>query len=191
MQTDARSARPLKRQRWATGLPSEQDFFDKVLQPTPELSALPIATATNITQATKITAAITGTNQKSSTMAVRNKVTTSQASVRLRQFGLISTQQNVAHHSRRASDVRLQTGAVDEDWDLLKSFFPPEWKQMAKSSGALKSLRQDKSEENCLRVLLLHFGCGLSMRETVVPTASTMSPQPSPSQVPGVRSRAT
>jgi hypothetical protein len=58
--------------------------------------------------------------------------------------------------------------AVDEDWDLLKSFFPLEWKQMAKSSGALKGLRQDKSEENCLRVLLLHFGCGFSMRETVV-----------------------
>jgi len=37
-------------------------------------------------------------------------------------------------------------------------------------SGAvrLKGLRQDKSEEHLLRVLLLHIGCGLSMRETVV-----------------------
>jgi hypothetical protein len=32
--------------------------------------------------------------------------------------------------------------------------------------GALKGLRQDKGEENYLRVLMLHFGCGLSMRET-------------------------
>src|SRR6516225_5866475 len=30
-----------------------------------------------------------------------------------------------------------------------------------------KGLRQDKGEENYLRVLMLHFGCGLSMRETV------------------------
>ena len=34
--------------------------------------------------------------------------------------------------------------------------------------GATKGLRQDKSEENYLRVLLMHLGCGLSMRETVV-----------------------
>jgi len=33
---------------------------------------------------------------------------------------------------------------------------------------ALKGLRQDKSEENYMRTLLLHLGCGLSMRETVV-----------------------
>lgn len=32
----------------------------------------------------------------------------------------------------------------------------------------MKGLRQDKSEENYLRVLLMHLGCGLSMRETVV-----------------------
>jgi hypothetical protein len=35
-------------------------------------------------------------------------------------------------------------------------------------SGALKGLRQDKSAEDLLRVLLLHLGCGYSMRETVV-----------------------
>jgi hypothetical protein len=30
------SARALKQQGWVIGLPSEKDFFDKVLQPTPE-----------------------------------------------------------------------------------------------------------------------------------------------------------
>jgi len=58
--------------------------------------------------------------------------------------------------------------AADEDWDLLLSFFPSNWKQLAQTSGAMKGLRQDKSEENYLRVLLLHLGCGFSMRETVV-----------------------
>lgn len=63
----------------------------------------------------------------------------------------------------------METGnAVEEDWDLLVSFFPANWKQLAGLSGALKGLRQDKSEENLLRVLLLHVGCGFSMRETVV-----------------------
>ena len=58
--------------------------------------------------------------------------------------------------------------AADEDWNLLLSFFPANWKELAQASGALKGLRQDKSEENYLRVLLLHLGCGFSMRETVV-----------------------
>jgi Transposase DDE domain len=58
--------------------------------------------------------------------------------------------------------------AADEDWNLLLSFFPPDWKELAKVTKALKGLRQDKSEENFLRTLLLHLGCGFSMRETVV-----------------------
>jgi hypothetical protein len=58
--------------------------------------------------------------------------------------------------------------AADEDWALLVSFFPSKWKQLARSSDALKGLRQDKSAEEYLRVLLLHFGCGFSMRETVL-----------------------
>ena len=60
------------------------------------------------------------------------------------------------------------SNATDEDWDLLVSFFPRDWRDLALSSGALKGLRRDKSEEKLLRVLLLHVGCGLSMRETVV-----------------------
>jgi Transposase DDE domain len=58
--------------------------------------------------------------------------------------------------------------AVDEDWNLLLSFFPPNWRELAQVTEALKGLRQDKSEENYIRTLLLHLGCGFSMRETVV-----------------------
>jgi hypothetical protein len=61
-----------------------------------------------------------------------------------------------------------QINAANEDWVLLRSFFPLDWKQIARRTGALKGLRQDKSEENCLRILLMHLGCGYSMRETVV-----------------------
>jgi len=57
--------------------------------------------------------------------------------------------------------------AADEDWELLLSFFPDGWRDLARTTGALKGLRQDKGEEDCLRVLMIHFGCGLSMKETV------------------------
>lgn len=56
--------------------------------------------------------------------------------------------------------------AAQEDWDVLVSFFPSNWKELAQECRALKGLRQDKSEENYLRVLLLHLGCGFSLRET-------------------------
>lgn len=57
---------------------------------------------------------------------------------------------------------------MDEDWPLLLSFFPDGWRDMALDTGALKGLRKDKSPENLLRTLLIHFGCGHSLRETVV-----------------------
>ncbi|MCF6283835.1 MAG: IS4 family transposase [Candidatus Hydrogenedentes bacterium] len=55
-----------------------------------------------------------------------------------------------------------------EDWNLLMSFFPPDWRELAVSTNALKGLRKDKSEENLLRTLMIHLGCGYSLRETVV-----------------------
>jgi hypothetical protein len=57
--------------------------------------------------------------------------------------------------------------AAVEDWKLLRTFFPQDWKELARQNQALKGLRKDKNEENYLRVLLMHFGCGFSMRETV------------------------
>src|SRR5438270_4255798 len=57
--------------------------------------------------------------------------------------------------------------AAEEDWELLKTFFPPRWRELAVETGALKGLRQDKSEEEYLRVLLMHLGCGFSLRDTV------------------------
>jgi hypothetical protein len=58
--------------------------------------------------------------------------------------------------------------ALAEDWELLMSFFPADWRKQAQTCGALKGLRQDKSAESYLRVLLLHWGCGFSLRETIV-----------------------
>ena len=57
---------------------------------------------------------------------------------------------------------------LSEDWDLLMTFLPANWRELAAETGALKGLRKDKSVEKLLRVLLMHLGCGYSLRETAV-----------------------
>ena len=59
------------------------------------------------------------------------------------------------------------------DLRLLVSFLPGEWHELATSTGALAGLRKDKSAENLLRVLLIHLGCGHSLRETAVRSRKT------------------
>jgi len=55
-----------------------------------------------------------------------------------------------------------------DDWQILVGLFPAEWQQMGRSSGAIRRLRGFPSLEALLRTLLLHVGCGWSLRETAV-----------------------
>lgn len=55
-----------------------------------------------------------------------------------------------------------------EDWETLISFLPEGWREKAKELGALRRLRNFKDSESLLRVLLIHFIDGCSLRETVV-----------------------
>ena len=57
---------------------------------------------------------------------------------------------------------------LNEDWNVVKSFFPKNWRWSAKRTKALKGLRKDKDPEQLLHALLIHFGCGYSLRETSV-----------------------
>jgi hypothetical protein len=57
---------------------------------------------------------------------------------------------------------------LDEDWNLLLGLLPTEWCQRAVLSGACERLRGFSSASSLLRTLLLHVGCGYSLRETVV-----------------------
>ena len=57
---------------------------------------------------------------------------------------------------------------ADEDWDVLRSFLPTDWRDMAVKTNALKGLRKDKSEEKLLRTLLIHLASGHSLRETAL-----------------------
>jgi hypothetical protein len=58
--------------------------------------------------------------------------------------------------------------ALDEDWKILVGLFPPNWQQVGRLSGAVERLRGFDSLHEVLRVLLMHVGCGYSLRETAV-----------------------
>jgi hypothetical protein len=58
--------------------------------------------------------------------------------------------------------------ALDEDWRILLDLLPPSWQRVARLSGAVERLRGFDSVNEVLRVLLMHVGCGYSLRETVV-----------------------
>jgi hypothetical protein len=55
-----------------------------------------------------------------------------------------------------------------EDWQVLVGLLPSDWEQLGRSTGAVKRLRGFDSVNNLLRTLLLHVGCGWSLRETAV-----------------------
>jgi hypothetical protein len=57
---------------------------------------------------------------------------------------------------------------LDEDWDLLQSLFPADWKELGRQTGAITRLRGFNSVDNVLRTLLMHVGSGWSLRETSV-----------------------
>src|SRR5271163_2546730 len=55
-----------------------------------------------------------------------------------------------------------------EDWQILLGLFPAEWQRLGRSCGAVTRLRGFPSLDALLRTLLLHVGCGWSLRETAV-----------------------
>ena len=65
---------------------------------------------------------------------------------------------------------------MNEDWDLLLSFLPRKWAELAGETGALKGLRKDKSVDGPLRALLVHLGCGYPLRKTVVRPGERICP---------------
>ena len=62
----------------------------------------------------------------------------------------------------------LSSDELREDWAVVRSLLPANWGALAVETGALKGLRKNKSAEGLLRVLLIHLGCGYSLRETAV-----------------------
>lgn len=57
-------------------------------------------------------------------------------------------------------------GKITNEWEELKGFLPEGWEEKAKESKAICRARKVGSAEELLRVELLHFGEGLSLKET-------------------------
>ena len=55
---------------------------------------------------------------------------------------------------------------MNEDWEILMRFLPNGWEERAYELGALKRRKKIKSAETLLRVLLIHFADGKSLRTT-------------------------
>jgi len=60
------------------------------------------------------------------------------------------------------------SSTLNEDWQVLAGLFPPDWERLGRSSGAITRLRGFASANDVLRTVLLHVGCGWSLRETAV-----------------------
>ncbi len=58
--------------------------------------------------------------------------------------------------------------ALREDWRVLQGLFPAGWEELGRSSGAVARLRGFDSLNDLFRTLLMHVGCGWSLRETAV-----------------------
>lgn len=62
----------------------------------------------------------------------------------------------------------MKAAPLDEEWEVLASLLPTEWRGLAREMGAMRRARGSiDSPDTLLRVLLLHVASGLSLRQTV------------------------
>lgn len=62
-----------------------------------------------------------------------------------------------------------EVSLLNENWEVLQTLFPANWKSLAKETGAMvRKLRTFESEDAVMRTLLIHIARGYSLRETVV-----------------------
>jgi hypothetical protein len=57
--------------------------------------------------------------------------------------------------------------ALDREWELVARLLPTGWRELARSSGALRRARQVADADTLLRLILLHAASGLSLRQSV------------------------
>ena len=57
---------------------------------------------------------------------------------------------------------------LDEEWEFLTDFLPRDWREQARSTGALRRARGIANADSLLQLILMHTATGLSLRQTVV-----------------------
>lgn len=61
----------------------------------------------------------------------------------------------------------MNSSLADEEWQLITGFLPENWRETARSCGALARARNVGDADTLLRLILLHTAAGLSLRQTV------------------------
>ncbi len=57
---------------------------------------------------------------------------------------------------------------LDEEWEFLTDLLPKDWREQARTSGALRRARGIGNADSLLQLILMHTATGLSLRQTVV-----------------------
>jgi hypothetical protein len=62
----------------------------------------------------------------------------------------------------------MKTRQLEEEWQIIASFLPADWRQLARTTGAMRRARgQIRDADTLLQVLLLHVATGLSLKQAV------------------------
>lgn len=59
----------------------------------------------------------------------------------------------------------MDQATLNEEWAIIAGFLPPGWQELARTTGALRRARKVRDPETLLRLILLHVGSGLSLRQ--------------------------
>lgn len=57
---------------------------------------------------------------------------------------------------------------LEEEWEYLTDLLPKDWREQARTTGALRRARDVRSADALLQLILMHTATGLSLRQTVV-----------------------
>ena len=57
---------------------------------------------------------------------------------------------------------------LEEEWEFLTDLLPKDWREQARTTGALRRARSVSSADCLLQLILMHTATGLSLRQTVV-----------------------
>src|SRR5271157_991943 len=57
---------------------------------------------------------------------------------------------------------------LEEEWEFLTDLLPQDWREQARTTGALRRARSVGSADCLLQLILMHTATGLSLRQTVV-----------------------
>lgn len=63
----------------------------------------------------------------------------------------------------------MNTTALDKEWGVVTSLLPADWRQLARTTGAMRRARgQIRDADTLLQLLLMHVATGLSLKQAVV-----------------------